>query len=1696
MTHPLLADFGPFLAGSAAAAAVALPLVVHLLFRKRYQIVPWAAIRFLLVAERRHKRRIDQWLLLILRTLALLLLLFAMVATTEWAEKLWQVIKPGATETTAELPRTHHVLVIDGSLSMTAKTEGGRTRFEVAIAQAENLVRSSRPGDGFTVLMTNIALPIVPGPSNDPEKVVAELRKLRPTHASADHTASLAEVLNILKRPSGAYPRRQLTFFTDLQRASWANAIPRPENNTAEAWREITARADVAVVDTARADAENVAIAEVSLSNPMPLVDQPVSVTVTVVNLGRVEKKDLYVDLLIGRPSGGSDALVAFGQKKLDPIPPGTRATVRFDLAGPNAFRERGVHAVQAKLLHGDDLTADDSRALAVEVRDGIHTILVDGKADPDVNRRAATHLNRALFPPGAKPSDTPNRPRLVTPTEFLDPNVCDLAGVDCVFFCDVPNPTPDMAAKLDAVLRRGGTVIIGMGWNAANSRDRYNAVFYRDGNGILPGPLGDTVTTSGPDDLGFRLAADDEEYRKPPLLPFNSDKARAGLINVPFRTYVKLDAPPDGRARRIMTFARAAAAAFTPSECGFSLITRELIAPLVEAPAPEPKAKPGEKPDPALVEWTRHRGRVYVFTSTFNEDWTDWPSLLSYLPFWHEFVKYSVANPDRHTLRVGEVIEEFFPASNAGLVASLHGPEGDSAVQLVLQDEAGVARFTNTNTSGLYRLAVNGAQRVFAVNVAEVVPGAPSESDLRRIDAKEFQAVGSGVQVVPDPADVKPTSQSGATITSKARPHGPLLARLAVTVAIFVLAVELLLAWVFGPSWSGAPNAPGKAGGNALLRLAGTAAAFVPLAIAFGALFVVLHAQLTNNPLGFLPHELRSSIEKAAEVPAAAPGEGTKWRLEGFTAFFRDARSDRIVVAAVALACLALTAGIYLLERRAAGGVFRVAGPALLRSATFLLALYLLLPQLRLAFDREGWPEVVILLDTSASMARADDFKDPKVRAKAEELAGSTNLSEVNRLRLAQMLLTRKDADWLDRLLREKQVKVHLYAVDTQTRMITAVNEESHIAEGREAILKLSPEGEGSHLGEGVDAVLKAFRGSSLAAIIMFTDGVTTAGDDLPKAAKAASIDGVPLFLVGVGDTWETPDLALTDLQVEDVVGRGDRLVFEARLTARGEVPAAPVTVFLKEKMPNGKLEDRGQTTVMPDRSGNPVTVTVAHTPTEVGEKTFILTVPPVPGEVNKRNNEIERTVLVTDSRRISVLYVEGYPRYDFRFVKSMLERESDKSLGGKSVDVKVVLLDSSNGWAKTDRSAFPSDTARDFPTRTELFGFDVVILGDVDPKLIGGERSAVVLRDLADFVKQKGGGLLFLSGEHGTPAAYADTPLAEVLPVIPGEAPAATRPPEEEPILEGYQPRLTPAGRIHPLFRFSADEAESMRIWGGLKPLYWHAKNYRRKPLTNVLATHPTRAADGGAPGELHPLVIQQFAGAGPVLFFGFDDTWRWRFRNGEEHFDRFWLQTLRTLARARVRRPEVRVVPKTEFRRDEKVTVQVRFPIEAPAPEGDSVVRVSVTRSPLPNRDGTPGAGQTETGMLVLNRVPGPTVQFETTLARAPDGEYRFELIDPEVPGARPWATARVLPPLTERERTEMNRADMIAAARDSGGGFYTLENATDVFNDLKNLQRVPLNQPVKPIPLWNDPAVYLLVFLLLLGEWLLRKRERLL
>src|SRR5262249_5894710 len=154
---------------------------------------------------------------------------------------------------------------------------------------------------------------------------------------------------------------------------------------------------------------------------------------------------------------------------------------------------------------------------------------------------------------------------------------------------------------------------------------------------------------------------------------------------------------------------------------------------------------------------------------------------------------------------------------------------------------------------------------------------------------------------------------------------------------------------------------------------------------------------------------------------------------------------------------------------------------------------------------------------------------------------------------------------------------------------------------------------------------------------------------------------------------------------------------------------------------------------------------------------------------------------------------------------------------------------------------------------------------------------------------------------------------------------------------LLDTYRMELTPIGKMHPIFRFSPDEKDNEEIWSKLKEFYWFADGYVPKRAAEVLATHPTLKGANKKSPEKHPLLLQQFAGAGRCMFFGFAESWRWNWREDQQHYNQFWIQAIRSLARTRLGRIELRLDRQTPYRRGEPIKVLVRFPDdERPPPE----------------------------------------------------------------------------------------------------------------------------------------------------------------
>jgi len=759
-----------------------------------------------------------------------------------------------------------------------------------------------------------------------------------------------------------------------------------------------------------------------------------------------------------------------------------------------------------------------------------------------------------------------------------------------------------------------------------------------------------------------------------------------------------------------------------------------------------------------------------------------------------------------------------------------------------------------------------------------------------------------------------------------------------------------------------------------------------------------------------------------------------------------------------VVLGCAGLILWLYRREGQASTP-YKM-GLATLRIVLVLLAVFML-SEAVLSVERTGLPYFAVMVDDSASGQVVDQYANPQVRAAASELARKAGQVEPTRLAIAQGWLAQDGARILAEL--QKGHKVRLYLVSTAARPLADVDKPEDIAPAVEKLLKVEATGGQSRLGSGVRQVLTELRGAPPTAIVLLTDGQTTDGEGLAKAAEFAARKGVPLYTIGLGDPEPARDLELSELLVDDVVFVDDLVRFQAKLLSRG-FAGQQLTVRLKEREasssdPKAAREVQAIPVLAPP-DGQPLRVEIGHRPKQTGDIIYTLEVESRPRELQVDNNRIERTVNVR-KEKLKVLLVESEPRYEFRYLKNYLERE-------ESIDLGVVLLSSDPEYSEQDRSALPT-----FPAaKEELFANDVILIGDADPSFL----SAAQMQNLVEFVTEKGGGLLFIAGEHFNPLSYRGTPLEVLLPI---ELAEARNPSAVAAGIAAFRPELTLEGRSSPIFRFGDDEAESTLVWQALPELFWYLEAPRKKPAAQVLAVHPTLS---GSDGKL-PIVLYQFVGAGKSMFNAVDDTWRWRFRVGDRYFGRYWIQTIRFLARSKLlgRKQAEVLTDRRRYQRNQPVQVRVRFPNPGIAPTGGEVV-VQVERK---------GQGPRK---LTLKASPGTRNVFEGALPQVVEGEYEIRLLPPPVlEGPIPSTTFRVDAPAGELERVQMNESELIRAAAASGGRFYTPATTANLLEDLPRPLWVPLDTD-PPIPLWNTWPVLALFLGVITAEWLLRKRKQ--
>jgi hypothetical protein len=733
---PLFAAFAnPLMLWGLAGAS--LPIIIHLLNRRKFKEMRWAAMRFLLAAIRKNQKRvrIEQWLLLAIRTLILILLAMAMAKPVMEAVANLDVLGGG---------RRHWVLALDGSLSMDYNVADA-TRFDQAREIARRLVKDARAGDAFSVvLMADPPRAVVGAPAFSKDSVLKALDEVTLPHGGTDLPGSFRVIDEVLE--ASDIPRKELIVLTDLQRASWAADRAGADERLKRALERIDAKqARSLVIDLGSANAENRAVVSIETRPALVTTGATVAVGAKVHAFGGNFPGGRARLLVDGR-------LIAGEEQDLPPLRDGED----YDLDFRHAFAAPGDHVVEVR-IDDDPLALDNRRRMVVPVRESVNVLLVDGDPKSGLFEGETAFLAEALSPEAESPGQSsPIQSRTILESQLTR---TDLAAFDAVVLANVGQVSRDEATMLDAYLKQGGGLVIFTGDQV--QADGYNRILFDGGKGLLPaevGPIiGDPQRRENPyrfDLLGFAHSIiADFAGTTPPVM--------ASLTNVKTFRYHRLTVPPDSGARVAL--------------------------------------KVGN--DPLVVETRRHRGRVVMVGTGADREWTDWPIHQSYPAVMEKIVLLAASgrSEDRN-VRVGQPLDLTLPASAAGAEVAVVWPDRDEAVResevqrrdmkLELDGDVSRVRFSPTTRSGTYRVEVGaplGQVSRFAANPD------PAESDPAKLDAEGLRKSLPGWRFDYD-SDWRPLKQSASSVGQRGELHRPLL-----WLMLTLLFVESVLAWRFG---------------------------------------------------------------------------------------------------------------------------------------------------------------------------------------------------------------------------------------------------------------------------------------------------------------------------------------------------------------------------------------------------------------------------------------------------------------------------------------------------------------------------------------------------------------------------------------------------------------------------------------------------------------------------------------------------------------------------------------------------------------------------------------------------------------------------------------------------------------------------------------------------------------------------------
>ena len=735
--------------------------------------------------------------------------------------------------------------------------------------------------------------------------------------------------------------------------------------------------------------------------------------------------------------------------------------------------------------------------------------------------------------------------------------------------------------------------------------------------------------------------------------------------------------------------------------------------------------------------------------------------------------------------------------------------------------------------------------------------------------------------------------------------------------------------------------------------------------------------------------------------------------------------------------------------------------------AALLLLILVLMQPYAKIRTSKDSKRSMIVMLDTSRSMA----IEDPRTAAADIEEAAKTlgqmaldapslgsddardikeQLGSTRRIDLARAALANEDMKLLDKL--EESYDLRFFTFDSQLRSEDprATVDLPGDGDAQPAPLPVA-EGISSQIGNAIEDAVDRFSGQPLAGAMVISDFAWVEGKDPVNVARRLKERRVPLYTVPVG-LPSPPDIHVRSVIAPEVVFKGDRVPLRVKIESRGFAGKA-VQLYFRV---NGEEKESKQVTL---KNAVQFEEFMFIPEAESGTLELNFEIKLQEGEITEVNNATSHQVRILDEK-IKVLYVEGMPRWEFRYLRWVLLRDP-------RLQVQFLMTEGDPALAASS----PLHIGR-FPEDPKVaLQYDLIILGDVSSSYFNPAQTQLIEK----LVRERGGSLLMLAGPTEAPATYRDTPIGDLLPINIGTG--GTFSPGVD-----VSPEVTEDGQKSLATSLSLAPDVSARIWRNVNYMSTLPNLAGAKSGATVLLRLP-KANDAEAD---YPLVAWHRYGTGKSLFVATEDLWRMRLEVGDRFHARFWGQTIQFLTLSRLLGANKQISIETDsnsYSAGDQIRVFANVLTESFEPvEGDSYEVV------LEEKDNPDSATTIE--MTAVDSTPG---LYAGSYLAGKDGNYevKTQQQDADRSNAAEFSVQTV--DLEDRE-TAMQPDVARQAAEISGGRQLSLASLGEFPSTLPE-EKLIANTVKIERELWDTPLWFILIAALAGAEWFLRRKDNL-